>query len=277
MREILEQHPFDWPEWFRPRKRVRPLTAKKTRRVAKIGVSAFDEALGGGFPGHGICELSGFAGTGKTQMCLALAAEACRSGTVYYVYTEGPFPIERLSQMEDDSGRLENIIVESVTSIPMLYHVIGSKLPKLAEALEDAEDERDPLTLVIIDSIAAWFRGEEDFKFRANTLFKISSLLKRLAEDYNFSVVVTNHVVAGENHLLSPALGEAAACCWAHAFSLWRTDRHYEKPPDSAGYGPILYPIQHAPFHRIIRVDRSLVVPRLMIEFSIETDGIKCG
>eukprot|EP00397_Hematodinium_sp_SG-2012_P065507 GEMP01095484.1.p1 GENE.GEMP01095484.1~~GEMP01095484.1.p1 ORF type:complete len:233 (+),score=15.34 GEMP01095484.1:138-836(+) len=213
--------------------------------------------------------LSGLAGSGKTQACLSMAVAACSNSTVYYIYTEGTFPLDRLNQMEPDSHRLENIYIEVASSIAQLYHVISVKLPQLAAALsEDTVSQRDPLALVIIDSIAAWFRGEEDLQFRTNTLFKMSSMLKRLSDQYNFTVVVTNHVSEIDN-VLHPSLGEAVAACWAHAFSLWRTDRR--APPNDV---PIKNFNQKAPFHRILRVERSVVVPMQMIEFHIGPEGI---
>ena len=57
-----------------------------------------------------------------------------------------------------------------------------------------------PVRLIVIDSIAALFRGEFentplDLKRRSSLFFKISGKLKSLAERFGLAVVVTNQVV----------------------------------------------------------------------------------
>lgn len=57
-----------------------------------------------------------------------------------------------------------------------------------------------PVRLIVIDSIAALFRGEFentplDLKRRSSLFFKISGKLRALAERFGLSVVVTNQVV----------------------------------------------------------------------------------
>lgn len=57
-----------------------------------------------------------------------------------------------------------------------------------------------PLCLLIIDSIAHLFRDVGDkpdvaaFAQRTGMLFRISSMLRRFADDYNLAVVITNQV-----------------------------------------------------------------------------------
>lgn len=66
--------------------------------------------------------------------------------------------------------------------------------------LDSPRKTRLPVRLIVLDSIAALFRGEfnntaADMKRRSSLFFKISGELKRLAGRYGAAVVVTNQVV----------------------------------------------------------------------------------
>ena len=95
-----------------------------------------DEVLGPALrPGH-VVEITGEAGSGKTQVALHLSAKAAieepilhdkpssnkRAGKrTLYVGTEGPFPVSRLKQMtnglEDEQTLMDRIYVESIQNV----------------------------------------------------------------------------------------------------------------------------------------------------------------
>ena len=92
-----------------------------------FGVSAIDKVIHA-LPLSGITEISGEAGSGKTQVCLHLALRCqidIENASVAYISCgEGDFPVRRLSQMaklmmdqspsRNDLELLNNIYIEKV-------------------------------------------------------------------------------------------------------------------------------------------------------------------
>jgi RecA/RadA recombinase len=77
--------------------------------LLSFGDSVLDISLGGGIPLHGIHEICGEAGSGKTQMALQLAVRgvlpvACGGlggQSCYLTSGEGSFPVKRLQQVHN--------------------------------------------------------------------------------------------------------------------------------------------------------------------------------
>jgi DNA-repair protein XRCC3 len=203
-----------------------------------IGCPTIDAVIGG-IPTQGITEISGEAGAGKTQICLALALQCSlpeelgglNGSTAYLCCGEGEFPIRRLQQLtsvydtRDDislsqSQLLSNVHIEKCYSSESIEETITQRLPTMCS--------NNNIKLVIIDSLAGIFRTEfnatimSDAVQRTASLFKISSKLKWLADTFRVAVVVVNQVTAsGFNSVLSsgtthvPALGLA----WSHCIN----------------------------------------------------------
>ncbi|KAF8820618.1 hypothetical protein IE077_002991 [Cardiosporidium cionae] len=234
---------YVWPPfWWRVREADEVFAYseinKLTRRKLPWGVSSIDETLGGGVLSGIIFELSGEAGSGKTQSALTLTAQSLLpqvqnfslQGTyaIYYIYTEGNFPVERLKeiivariQKELNDGMVDNCIVnkgqnasdmarellnsvflENVSSEDKLWEILYEKLPRLLQHFE--------IRMIIIDSLAALFRTLKDgleksnFALRAARLFRVSAILKRIAAERRCWVVLTNQV----SDIITPSSAE---------------------------------------------------------------------
>ncbi|CEL99651.1 unnamed protein product [Vitrella brassicaformis CCMP3155] len=230
------------------------------RKKLAFGVRAIDQILLGGIPSGCIAEITGEAGSGKTQTAMHLTAQALVSqldvpssgrqptdAAVYYIYTEGSLPAERLSPIVESSVRrhyasrgvaggeleervqhcvgklMDRIYVEHVEDEGRLSYVLSSKIPLLMSVFK--------VVLVVIDSIAAIFRvpqrglNRDGLAARSESLFILASLLKRIAANHSAWVVVTNQVSlaqlprgfrgdANQSHaMVRPTLGMAWSTC----------------------------------------------------------------
>lgn len=176
-------------------------------------------------PRH-LIELSGEASAGKTQLCLQLVAHAVLSGAAdsrsasrstpvtlnraVYLFTEGgTAKMDRLRQMvlarlRDEAltdAVMRQVHVEYASSVDEVI----TKLVMLEDVFQDGGEKLSPVTLLVVDSIAHVFRFREDDKYgaagmrydasRTHAFFRIASILKRYADEYNVIVLVTNQIV----------------------------------------------------------------------------------
>jgi DNA-repair protein XRCC3 len=174
-----------------------------------LGCDVLDGLLRGGVPTGGITEIAGEASCGKTQICLQLLLQAQLprkygglGGSAVYISTESSLPQDRLVQISRERsnmcGYFETVdpiaclFVEQVDDADKLGHVLR-KLPDLVQRLTTTAN---PVRLVIIDSIAAPFRCDED---RSDALKRVPELvahasrLKVLA-GFGLAVVIINQV-----------------------------------------------------------------------------------
>ncbi|XP_050520135.1 DNA repair protein XRCC3-like isoform X2 [Daktulosphaira vitifoliae] len=192
---------------------------KISNQVITTGCEQIDIMLGGGLFQHGITELSGESGCGKTQFCLQAALtiqlpsslKGAKSGAVY-ICTEDHFPSSRIQQMinnlpskyQNNSKieRLEvsqvdfgdNILINLVTTVEDLKKCIYSMLPKVLN--------HKSIKLIVIDSIAAVFRGE----YEKNEMHRRSKDLRDIAcWLHKLSVTSSLSDIGGKN--LVPSLG----------------------------------------------------------------------
>ncbi|XP_075514563.1 DNA repair protein XRCC3 homolog [Primulina tabacum] len=223
-----------------------------------LGCPLLDRLLHGGIPCSSITEIFAESGTGKTQLCLQLLLAAqlviSRGGlsaSSLYLHSEFPFPIRRLHQLSAHfrphfaHNPLERIFVQPLQSADHLLDL----LPRLEFLIP-----RLNIKLIVVDSIAALFRGEfnntpVELKRRSNLFFKISSKLKWYAWKFGMAVVVTNQVAdvmkyadnvrIGNSSILHssgrkvcPALGLSWANCVNTRLFLWR---EYERVGEEGG------------------------------------------
>ncbi|CAH1111039.1 unnamed protein product [Psylliodes chrysocephalus] len=184
------------------------------------GCKSIDGILRKGIPVGRITEIFGCSGVGKTQFCLQLAlqvqlpidAGGLEKGAVY-ICTEDIFPAKRLHQLANlfkIKNNLPGIDFESsvylkhATDIDELQKCLFSELPILLR--------RENIGLVIIDSIAGPFRGENTQQYitRSRDLIQIAHKLNDICEEHKLAVVCTNQVAEDiENSKTEPALGIA--------------------------------------------------------------------
>mmetsp|Transcript_55860 Transcript_55860/g.154005 ORF Transcript_55860/g.154005 Transcript_55860/m.154005 type:complete len:165 (-) Transcript_55860:496-990(-) len=127
-----------------------------------FGCQGFDDAFGGGVPVHGVTEICGEAGAGKTQLCLQLTLQAqlpveCgglgAGKAVYLSCGEGAFPLKRLNQLADsvaaryaDAGvtadkLMDSVLIQTVDSVDGQFEVRRS----LTRSAVEFRDEATPL------------------------------------------------------------------------------------------------------------------------------------
>ncbi|MDI3474691.1 MAG: repair protein RadB [Thermococcaceae archaeon] len=155
--------------------------------MLSTGVNSIDTLLGGGFGRGVITQVYGSFATGKTT--LAMQTGLLSGGKVAYVDTEGGFFPERLQQMAESRGldpeeSLQRFIIFTPGDFKEQRRTIGS-LKKLI----------DPsFSLVVVDSITAHYRAEEQRKNLTNELAKQLQVLLWIARKHNIPVIVTNQV-----------------------------------------------------------------------------------
>ncbi|CAA0809718.1 DNA repair protein XRCC3 homolog [Striga hermonthica] len=254
-----------------------------------VGCPLLDRLLGGGVPCESITEIVAESGTGKTQLSLQLLLAAqlppSRGGldaSALYLHSEFPFPSRRLHQLSSHTPHLPRdplarVYVESLTSADHLLDV----LPRL-----DLWIPKLNIKLLVIDSIAALFRGEYDntpleLKRRSGVFFKVSSKLRLLARKFELAVVVTNQVVdviggsaglrvgnvgsqCSSGRRVCAALGLSWANCVNIRLFMWR---------EEVGGGED-GSFQSLQTRRFVRVDFAPHLPDSSCEFVIRKEGV---
>lgn len=200
------------------------------------GCQSIDSLLGGGIPldTHGLFEVSGAAGAGKTQlvaqlclMCGAPHSTGGQSSMSIYASTEGRPATKRLKMLStalskrlasqherlrereqiDLAGR---VVVEHVRTSEHLLEWARFRLPYLLR--------ETAARLVVVDSVAAVFRVElPDPVERAQVLVRLARALRNAVTAHNAACVCVNQVSqaidprTGSLDMTVPALGNAWA------------------------------------------------------------------
>ena len=247
-----------WPPKWWPERNLKSFKPKQllehSDALGKIstGISSLDRNLKGGVAIGSVTEVYGQAGCGKTQFCLQLIVDVLLEKkrnpeifdkfAVYYIATEGYFPLPRIVEMleqrpeigsrDEIASLLQFLFIEKVQTPSELWHILANKLPIVARQYT--------MKLFIVDSIASVFRVLEDLHGghsisvadRAMQMFRISAVLHRIASEYDSAVVCTNQVSAAikntnlmNGNAVKPALGLAWESCINARISLWRADR----------------------------------------------------
>ncbi len=143
-----------------------------------------DDILGGGLERGVITEIYGEGGTGKTNLCMCMAANVIRQGfKVVYVDTEG-LPMHRMAQI---AGR--DMLKDLIVYRPTDWEEQNSAVDEVSRLLE----RRGDIPLLIVDSLTNFYRlefGEEAVRDLGRQLLK----LQKIARNLNIAVVVTNQV-----------------------------------------------------------------------------------
>lgn len=155
--------------------------------MLSTGVKSLDELLGGGFGEGVLTQIYGPYASGKTT--LAVQAGLLSGKKVAYVDTEGGFSPERLSQMArargfDPEEVLSRFILFTPGDMREQRRTIGS----LKKAVNGE------FGLVVVDSITAHYRAEEDWRALTSELSKQLQVLLWIARRNSIPVLVINQV-----------------------------------------------------------------------------------
>ncbi|PIN01771.1 DNA repair protein RHP57 [Handroanthus impetiginosus] len=266
-----------------------PLPAETPKLT--LGCPLLDRLLGGGVPCGTITEIVAESGTGKTQLSLQLLLAAqlptSRGGlsaSSLYLHSEFPLPFRRLHQLSIfyrphlQHNPLDHVFVEPLHSADHLLDL----LPRL-----DFLVPKFNVKLIVIDSIAALFRGEFEntpleLKRRSSMFFKISSKLRFHARKFGLAVVLTNQVVdvmessdnlrignsaalCSSGRRVCPALGLSWANCVNTRLFMWREEERVGSEDENFG---------NMQTRRFIRVVFAPHLPDTFCEFVIRREGL---
>ncbi|MES1920908.1 hypothetical protein MHBO_002520 [Bonamia ostreae] len=180
------------------------------------GCDKINQFLGGGLKLvnfqilKGLTEITGEAGTGKTQFCLQCAISAILNNNsdekVIYLHSEGKFPVFRLKnlieailksdttnissldKMADETEKiLSRIEIIAFSDSNKLLQSVNTTIPFLAQTKK--------IVLVVIDSVTAIFSNIAKKSERSFMLLRMSEKLKTLSFERKVPFLVTNQVV----------------------------------------------------------------------------------
>ncbi|KAK4358845.1 hypothetical protein RND71_021074 [Anisodus tanguticus] len=191
--------------------------ALQNKHFLPTGCRSIDAFLHGGLREGYLTELVGTSSSGKTQICLQAASAVAKSwGKVVFLDSGNSFSPKRVAQIVNQTSDLSsyevdeafqqvmnNIVCLSVFDIFTLFEVIH----QLKHNLRSQIDQH--IRMLIIDSISSLITpilGGGGAHGHA-LMVSVGFLLKRLAHEHDISILVTNHMVAGERGTSKPALG----------------------------------------------------------------------
>ncbi|KAK9833274.1 hypothetical protein WJX81_001649 [Elliptochloris bilobata] len=179
--------------------------AQRRKEVVRIslGAKALNELLGGGLESRCITEVFGEYRTGKTQLCHTLCITTQMpidagggEGKVAYIDTENTFRPDRLDAIAkrfglDSEAVRDNVMHARAYTFEQQMELLYPLAALMAE---------EPFKLIIMDSISANMRvdytGRGELSERQQKLGQLMSRLKKLAEEFNVAVLITNQVMS---------------------------------------------------------------------------------
>jgi meiotic recombination protein DMC1 len=178
------------------------LDMQREKSIVRIstGSKAVDSLLSGGVETKSITEVFGESKGGKTQLCHTMAVTAqihARSpGKVAFIDTEGTFRPDRIKKIAarfdvDGDTVLNNIVYARCPTYESQMSILEPLAAMMAE---------DQFRLVILDSITGCFRtdfsGRGELSERQQRLGLHLAKLRKISEEFNVAVLVTNHVMS---------------------------------------------------------------------------------
>ncbi|NXR31762.1 RA51D protein, partial [Zosterops hypoxanthus] len=205
---------------------------KSSTAILPTGSPSLDQLLDSGLYTGEVTELMGAPGSGKTQVCLGIAASVSLGlkQHVLFLDSTGGFTASRLYQMlqaqtEDEEeqailGRLRLCFVLQLEALQRIQVVRVFNIYEVLRALQELRDRLSqqvvssmgPLKMVLLDSVSAVIypllggRQSEGLAL----MMQLSRELKTLAREFSLAVVVTNQVTRDSSSgPLKPALGRS--------------------------------------------------------------------
>ncbi|XP_019728958.1 DNA repair protein RAD51 homolog 4 isoform X2 [Hippocampus comes] len=208
--------------------------------ILSTGNPDLDALLDSGVYTGEITELAGGPASGKTQVCLGVAAHVSQHlrQNVIYVDTTGGLSAGRLRQMlrtqtssdDEQMEALQRITVHRAFDIfsllDCLYRLGGDGGG--GGGLRQASSHGGSVKALIVDSVSAVIapllgsRHDEGMYMKS----QVAITLKAMAKDFNIAALVTNHVTRSVEGEVQPGLGVS----WSH---VPRTRVLLERLPDA--------------------------------------------
>ncbi|OXB57648.1 hypothetical protein ASZ78_007043 [Callipepla squamata] len=192
---------------------------KSSTAILPTGSPSLDQLLDTGLYTGEVTELAGAPGSGKTQVCLSIAASVSLGlrQHVFFLDSTGGFTASRLYQIlqarvEDKEEQLEAMQRVQVVRVFDVYEMLRA-LHEVRDCLsQQVESSTGPLKAVLIDSVSAVLspllggRQSEGVAI----MMQLARELKALAKEFSVAVVVTNQVTKDSSTgALKSALGRS--------------------------------------------------------------------
>ncbi|XP_052544586.1 DNA repair protein RAD51 homolog 4 isoform X1 [Tympanuchus pallidicinctus] len=192
---------------------------KSSTAILPTGSPSLDQLLDAGLYTGEVTELAGAPGSGKTQVCLSIAASVSLGLRQHVVFLDstGGFTASRLYQMlqsrvEDKEEQLEALQRVQVIRVFDIYEMLRA-LHEVRDCLsQQVESSAGPLKAVLIDSVSAVLspllggRQSEGLAI----MMQLARELKTLAKEFSVAVLVTNQVTRDSSTgALKSALGRS--------------------------------------------------------------------
>ncbi|XP_039612571.1 DNA repair protein RAD51 homolog 4 isoform X1 [Polypterus senegalus] len=193
--------------------------------ILSTGNESLDKLLDSGLYTGEVTELIGAPGSGKTQVCLGVAANvACElKRNVVYIDSTGGLSASRLleivkskvSTAEQQLDALRRIYVTEVFDIFSMLKVLQTlRTGGFPEVSENSPSGSSSLKAVIVDSVRAVLLpvigGNQTEGL--SLMMQLAGELRMISRDFCVAVLVTNHVTRESNGAVKPGLGRS----WSH-------------------------------------------------------------
>mmetsp|Transcript_11957 Transcript_11957/g.38044 ORF Transcript_11957/g.38044 Transcript_11957/m.38044 type:complete len:326 (-) Transcript_11957:271-1248(-) len=201
---------------------------RHARRLS-TGCARIDACLGGGFDAHGLTEIAGAAGTGKTQLVLQCMLQAQLppaigglGGGAVFLHADTPSylaPMKRLEELSHSFAAKHAALGATSGLLMSFVHVMQlHSADALWQTLKDTEWLRTKqVRLVVIDSVAGLFRTSDEeggsraaaAYERSRQLLRLAARLRQLSDAFDVAVLVVNQVT--DKPLDTPAAASVSA------------------------------------------------------------------
>ncbi|NXJ93282.1 RA51D protein, partial [Corythaixoides concolor] len=195
---------------------------KSSTAILPTGSPSLDQLLDSGLYTGEVTELMGAPGSGKTQVCLGIAASVSLGlkQHVLFLDSTGGFTASRLYQMLQSQAEDEEEQASSPGALQRIQVVRVFDIYEMLSALQELRDRLSkqvvssmgPVKIVVIDSVSAVIYpllGGKQSEGLA-IMMQLARELKTLAREFSLAVVVTNQVTRDSSTTpLKPALGRS--------------------------------------------------------------------
>jgi len=164
------------------------------------GSFEFNKFLEGGYENDIITTIYGPAGSGKTNMCMLVAASQAKKGNkIIYIDTEGGFSIDRFRQLINEDTVYEKVLENIILIKPLKFADQKRAFDNFAKSLKESK-----ISLIIVDGMTMLYRLElgdaiqlgdnEQIRDVNRELARQLRILAEIARTKNIPIVVTNQV-----------------------------------------------------------------------------------
>ncbi|ELW61717.1 DNA repair protein RAD51 homolog 4 isoform X2 [Tupaia chinensis] len=192
---------------------------KTSTAILATGIGSLDKLLDAGLYTGEVTEIVGGPRSGKTQVCLCVAANVAHSlqQNVLYIDSSGGLMASRLLQLlqartqdeEEQAGALQRIQVVHAFDIFQMLDVLQDLRGTVAQQVTSS---LGTVKVIVVDSVTAVVSPILGGQQREGLalMMQLARELKTLARDLSVAVLVTNHTIRDrDSGRLKPALGRS--------------------------------------------------------------------